>query len=648
MILKSLYLKNYRTYRGPEKIDFATGDKNITIIKGNNEVGKTTIMNAITWCLYGHEFYKKEGFEQIFSKSTSHDLGIGDEDKVEVILTMEDERGKEVKFIRSLLFYKNDVGECKEDSRDFEILINDMPVSFKSTYIRKHLPSDIKEYFLFDGEQLESYFDDDNKKSIKKSVYQLSHLDVLENTIKHLNSSKKDLEIQLSKLNPVLGRLRKQESNLIEEIEKNNANFTKLGADIEKWEEFIENASDEIKRFGKDPSSLIDEKTKLKDDLEDLDEKIISKEEDLGAFLVKSLPKILSISYLLDVKELCRSLEEKGFIPARFKKEFLEYLLEEHECICGADLSEGTSGHAKLVELYEATDVTTNIADKVNLLLGSLNTTIDKFPSNFKDKLISKKQAIENDKEKRNRTARRITDIDDELAGIDEDKVKQLQNEIKRHETLIKISSEKKGKIQRQIEFDEDKLADVKEDIIEEEKKAGIKNEIQTSLDLCSVVLSETKAIYKELGEDIHSKLEKLTSQEFGNLHWKEFYQGVKIDDDYNVKILKEGGYIVPNDLSKGGQLVLALSFMTALNSLSGFGLPILIDTPLGRLDEPIKENIGKYLPEYTRNKQVTLLVTGSEYSEAFRKGIRSHVGKEYELNYIQEKDGMTTIECKK
>ena len=55
MILKSLYLKNYRTYRGPEEIKFASGDKNITIIQGNNEVGKTTIMTAISWCLYGRE-----------------------------------------------------------------------------------------------------------------------------------------------------------------------------------------------------------------------------------------------------------------------------------------------------------------------------------------------------------------------------------------------------------------------------------------------------------------------------------------------------------------------------------------------------------------------------------------------------------------
>ena len=509
------------------------------------------------------------------------------------------------------------------------------------------MPSDIRKYFLFDGEQLESYFDED-KKTIKKSVYQLSHLDVLENTIKHLNASKKDLENQLAKLNPILGRLRKNESKLVEEIEEQKDNLITIESNINKWEEFIENASKEIKRFGEDPSELIDKKNNLKSELNKLDSNIEDSEKELGTFLVNNMPKIMSIQYLLNVKEQCKELEEKGFIPAKFKKEFLEYLLEEHECICGADLSEGTSGHAKLVELYEATDITTNIADNVNLLLGSLNNIIDKFPFDFEEKLLSKKRKIETSNSDRRDLSKQITDIDDKLAGIDENTVKNLQKEIKRHEILIKINSEKKGGISRQIELDEGRLEQVRKDLIEEEKKVGIKNEKQASLDLCNAVLSETKAIYKELEQDIHNKLEELTSHEFGNLHWKEFYQGVTIDDDYDVKILKEGGYVVPNDLSKGGQLVLALSFMTALNSLSGFGLPIVIDTPLGRLDEPIKENIGKYLPEYTKNKQVTLLVTGSEYSDEFKKGIRDHVGKEYELNYIQEKDGITTINCKK
>ena len=135
MILKSLHLKNYRTYKNPDPIYFASGDKNVTIIKGNNEVGKTTIMNAITWCLYGRELYKQKGNEPIYSKTSARELSNGEEDKVEVILIMEDEKGKEVKFIREMLYYKNDIGKVIEDVVDSKILIDDIPVSYPNSFI---------------------------------------------------------------------------------------------------------------------------------------------------------------------------------------------------------------------------------------------------------------------------------------------------------------------------------------------------------------------------------------------------------------------------------------------------------------------------------------------------------------------------------
>ena len=82
---------------------------------------------------------------------------------------------------------------------------------------------------------------------------------------------------------------------------------------------------------------------------------------------------------------------------------------------------------------------------------------------------------------------------------------------------------------------------------------------------------------------------------------------------------------------------------MTALNSLSGFDLPILIDTPFGRLDEEIKENFGKYLHDYTKDKQITFLMTGSENSINFRKGINDHIGKQYLLHFNEEEKGEIT-----
>ena len=647
MILKSLYLKNYRTYRGPEEILFADGDTNITIIQGNNEVGKTTIMNAITWCLYGAEFHKKSGEEEIYSRSTSYDLEKGDSDQVKVILTMLDSKGKEVNFTRNLEFYKNDSGKCVRGASEHGIYIDGKKVAFEEIYLSKHLPMNIREYFLFDGEQLEKYFDDDNKRNfnIKKSVYKLSHLDLLEKTKKHLDNRISDFQNKLSKLNPSLAKYLKDKTKYEKKIDEIENKLSNIEVNLENWNLKISECKEHIKMYGENPTALIDRKEELESQVNNLNDNLDKAENDYTKFLIINFPKILSISSLIDVGEICKDLEEKGYIPARFKKEFLEYLLENHECICGADLSEGSDNYIKLKELYDKTDETTNIADTVNLLLGNVNSIISNFPTEFKDNLVKKLSSLEELSTRRSKLDKEITNINEQLMHIDEDHIKKLHSTILDCEHLIERNIEERGKLkERKIKYGELLERTIKA-IEQEERKQGKRTDIESSIEFCTVAKNEISKIYKDLEEDIHAKLQSLTSEEFKKMHWKEeFYQGVTLDKEYNVLIHKEGGNISPADLSSGGRLVLALSFMTALNSLSGFELPIVIDTPLGRLDEPIKENVAKFLPIYTKNKQITLLVTSSEYSEGFKKGIRDYVGKEYELNFIKDKDGITTI----
>ena len=120
---------------------------------------------------------------------------------------------------------------------------------------------------------------------------------------------------------------------------------------------------------------------------------------------------------------------------------------------------------------------------------------------------------------------------------------------------------------------------------------------------------------------------------------WKDNFDKVLIDKNYDVT-LKDvtGEYVTPSILSAGEKLVLALSFVAALNSISGFELPFIIDTPMGRLDHEMKMNISRTLPEYVEENQVALLVTGEEYTDDFREGIINKVGKEYRI-YVNETD---------
>ena len=67
MIIKTIELKNYRLYKGVNKISFSNeNDKNLFLISGENGFGKSTFLHSLLWCMYGRlmvdieESYRKE------------------------------------------------------------------------------------------------------------------------------------------------------------------------------------------------------------------------------------------------------------------------------------------------------------------------------------------------------------------------------------------------------------------------------------------------------------------------------------------------------------------------------------------------------------------------------------------------------------
>ena len=69
MQLKSISLMNFRQFKDL-KISFPSSKdgKNVTLIFGDNGTGKTTLANAIIWCLYGQIYFEKKELCNIHMK----------------------------------------------------------------------------------------------------------------------------------------------------------------------------------------------------------------------------------------------------------------------------------------------------------------------------------------------------------------------------------------------------------------------------------------------------------------------------------------------------------------------------------------------------------------------------------------------------
>src|SRR5690606_8658987 len=109
---------------------------------------------------------------------------------------------------------------------------------------------------------------------------------------------------------------------------------------------------------------------------------------------------------------------------------------------------------------------------------------------------------------------------------------------------------------------------------------------------------------------EMRENIEKLTKDKFIKIQWKEEeFVDIRLDDEYNIFIKnKTGKEERPGDLSDGEKLCLGLCFMSALHNISGFDLPIIMDTPLGNLDKDMRHNIAKFLPDFVDGKQTVLL----------------------------------------
>lgn len=111
-----------------------------------------------------------------------------------------------------------------------------------------------------------------------------------------------------------------------------------------------------------------------------------------------------------------------------------------------------------------------------------------------------------------------------------------------------------------------------------------------------------------------------------------------------NIKYLSEEGKEVPQDsLSAGEQQLMVISILWALAICSKKKLPVIIDTPLSRLDSLHRTAlINTYFPN--AGEQTIILSTDSEIDSTYYELMKENVGDEFTLKY-DELTKSTSIE---
>ena len=219
------------------------------------------------------------------------------------------------------------------------------------------------------------------------------------------------------------------------------------------------------------------------------------------------------------------------------------------------------------------------------------------------------------DKIKVNEHLRESIDRRDELLDILPTKQSELDNLKSNNENLDK-----------QVKKLHEEYLKLLED--EEEYK-----EITAKIKLCTDSLAVINSVKDDMMGETREIIQDVTNEKFFTLIRKsQTFGEIKINGDYEVKLFDEDGRPSKSSASASEVELLALSFILAIHSVSGFESPLVVDTLLARTGGQQRINVAKSCLNVSEEKQLLLFLIDEEYSEPVKKLFHEKHVEEYKL----------------
>jgi len=632
--IKKIILTNYRQFRNAT-LDLGKGQKkDLYVIIGRNGTGKTNLLNAINWCFYGTEPHLARNSQTLPMLNLQEiDNSLMKSVKVEVFVEIE--RSENIRFIREKSFklYGNNK-EPTEFNETFTVYEPGTQDFLKdeqaSTKLYRLFPPTIKEFFFFDGEKLDKYFQENKGVAIKDAIFNISQLNILERIERNLETLNSELRRELGKQNPKIDELSTKRE------EKVNA-LNDINSRIDTTLDELNEAKSRIKVLREKLSGYPDVE-KLEKNREEIQNKYDEKQNLLN-YKKKEKQNLIFEAYksftlnqcIREGLDLIEEKEKNKEIPPTNDKTVLENSLKGNKClICGRDLNK--ESHTYIQKIIRDTKISTEIAQILLLMKQDLlnyKEIIDNFPD--KHAKINKEINIyNNDLSDFNR---QLAEIHSVLGNHNIERIRLMNKELSDLEERMESTNQDLGSFRVHKERIIEEVQKLDDDIKKEAEKIDKANEIQGEITFCTKSYTIVANVKTQIMREIKEKIEMNTKDLFLNLVWKRNTFGdVKIDDSYNISVIHSLGYDCVGSLGAAERELLTLSFIIALHRVSGFDSPLLIDTPVARVSDTNRENLGKIFDEISDNKQVILLFTPDEYSEEISKLLDKTSSKRFNL----------------
>ena len=633
-----LKMENWLVYKGVQELHFPQDNHaNILLIFGENMHGKTSLLNAVRWALYGEALNRQKKVVQNENLLNTDARSDGEKrfavelslvsDGIEYLITRE--ASLEASGVHVSLTLRKD-GRV-EDGATSQASINDL------------VSKQISQFLLFDGELLNQFeelvIDEGSAQasSIKSAIEKALGLPVLQRAEREIGLLSKDFskafQAEMKKKNNLqvlmrnlekhqsdLDSKQKEKNSLEDSIEENRMRLLQLDEEIEKASQSIELS--ERKKL------IQAQRTANLKTIEETNQK--SKAEMAKLWLEPLSQALKPRRSEIEEKINSLSLLRQQNAISLSKIEELKKSITESVCTeCGQriDAKNQSAIEQRISALKETISepqgMDKDLADLQNSLAGIT------LPLDFKDvsprliqmgenntRLTRENIKIEND----------LLDIRNELAGFDEEKGRQNKKEYDMRRTEIGRLGEKIKTVQSLIEKIEFEIEQIKKHPdLEAERGKGGTTARMTVLDGLHAIFKSSVEKYRD---SMRQKVGRRASETFENLTTEKEFDELKINNSYGLNLIINGQQVTR---SAGAEQIVALSLIEALNHLGRRKGPMLMDTPAGRLDKSHRKNVMDYLPSVVT--QLAFFAHSGELDDENIYFDRSRIGKKYRIN---------------
>lgn len=643
MIFDRLNIKNFRPFYGEQEIKFAQpGPHNVTLIHAENGIGKTSLLNALTWVLFGMFSDDVEQQADIVNHRAAQQEG----EQAEATVALHFRDGDRSYFIRRTVTQAQQGKRNLLVSDGVYLRIDHLGEITEPRNIDEHIqglmPKEMWEYFFFNGERIDHLAMESSHKKVSEAVKVILGLRLLEQTRTDLKSQvAKEFRDQIARLSDADTQKIKLEIDKIDqqlaekrgrqqEILDNEVALQKLKAAILEDLSLNEATRSLQQKF----SEREREQASLKERREAIQVEIVT-------WLNRAGSMAFTTTLLSQAQTIIHEKRTRREVPFRYRAALLSDLLHDARCICNRSLEENSPARSAVEALLgEAGDDALEEAYTVaNATMQSITQQLPDEANRFR-KLFADRTQLLNDLR---RVAEEISQIKHKIGDRALEAGSDLAARLEEAENSLREMAAEGAIVAQSITVLETGREKREGEFKKSSRRAGAAVLAQRRLQAVEETITLIDTILEHQVREVREYLSHEIDTAFRQMCRKDYW--AQLTEDYTLRVRKRvrvGDEAFRNvSKSTGENQITSLAFIGSLVKvaqereqsktsfvLGGGTFPVVMDSPFGSLDNEYRQGIAEWLP--TVAPQVVVLVTGSQWQGVVDEALAPKVGREF------------------